>query len=154
MRRHNGEPASASRAGPGIGCAPTAFRAALDACARAGDVEACGALLGTLDPIRIQRAVPVENAAAEPVRAYAIPAARVRALDRGAADPGLHVVGFYHSHPAGPAVPSAADLAGAWPGYVYLIFGRGRAGTEARAWRLRQDRRGFDEVTLRTGTTT
>jgi proteasome lid subunit RPN8/RPN11 len=154
VRQPLGEAAPAARAGPGVACAPGALRAVLDACARAGDVEACGALLGTLDPIRVARAVPVENTAAEPGRGYAIPAARVRELDRDAADPGLHVVGFYHSHPVGPATPSAADLAGAWPGYVYLIVGRGRSGAVARAWRLRQDRRGLDEVSLRTGTTT
>ncbi len=154
MRPPRAELVSTSEADPEIGFAPAALRTVLDACLGAGHVEVCGALMGTLDPVRVERAVPVENAAARPGRSYAIPAARVRALDRGAADPGLHVVGFYHSHPMGPATPSAADLAGAWPGYVYLIVGRGHAGAEARAWRLRQDRRAFDEVSMRTGTST
>ena len=54
----------------------------------------------------------------------------------------LDVVGFYHSHPRGAAVPSRFDLEHAVPGYIHLIV----AGTEARAWRLRHDRSGFDEV--------
>ncbi|MGD8277475.1 MAG: M67 family metallopeptidase [Gemmatimonadota bacterium] len=132
-------------------------RAALEtviaACEGAGETEACGVLLGTLDPIGVERAVAVENAADAPDRRYAIPAARVRSLDGEAEALGLHVVGFYHSHP-GSATPSAADLAGAWPGYVYLIVGRGQAGAEARAWRLAADRCDFEEALIRTGTKT
>jgi proteasome lid subunit RPN8/RPN11 len=124
----------------------------LEACVQSGVQEACGVLLGTLDPPRVLRAVSVENAAADPGRGYAIPGARVLALEREAARPGLQVVGFYHSHPAGPATPSAADLAEAWPGYVYLIVGRRDGGHEARAWRLAADRHCFEEALMQTGT--
>ena len=34
---------------------------------------------------------------------------------------GLEIVGYYHSHPDHPAVPSAYDTAHAWPWYSYLI---------------------------------
>lgn len=35
---------------------------------------------------------------------------------------GMDVVGFYHSHPAGPPRPSRTDVARAtWPGYSYVI---------------------------------
>jgi len=131
-----------------------AFDAVVAACASDSDPERCGGLVGRLDPVRIERACPVENSAASPDRAWAIPADRVRMLDRAAADLGLHVVGFYHSHPNGPATPSAADLAGAWPGYVYVIVAHGGAGPEVRAWRLAPDRSGFEEVLIRMGTTT
>jgi proteasome lid subunit RPN8/RPN11 len=33
----------------------------------------------------------------------------------------LDVVGFYHSHPQSPAVPSQYDLEHAWPTYSYII---------------------------------
>lgn len=131
-----------------------AFDAVLAACPPDSDAEHCGALLGRLDPVRVERVSPVENEATSPDRAWAIPAARVRMLDRAAVDLGLHVVGFYHSHPNGPATPSAADLAGAWPGYVYVIVAHGQAGPEVRAWRLAHDRSGFAEALIRMGTTT
>jgi proteasome lid subunit RPN8/RPN11 len=145
------------RGGSGASGKPLAIaRPALDAaasdCERAGPFEACGVLLGTLDPVRIERAVPVDNAAREPGRSYAIPASRIFALDRAARDLGLDIVGFYHSHPTGSATPSAADLAGAWPGYVYLIVSRREGGTRTRAWRLRADRCAFEEAVIRTGT--
>jgi proteasome lid subunit RPN8/RPN11 len=48
------------------------------------------------------------------------------------------LVGIYHSHPAGAALPSAADVAEAtWPDVAYVIIGLGAAGEpEVRAWRL------------------
>jgi proteasome lid subunit RPN8/RPN11 len=33
----------------------------------------------------------------------------------------LNVVGFYHSHPDWPAIPSQTDIAWAWEGSYYLI---------------------------------
>lgn len=33
----------------------------------------------------------------------------------------LHVIGFYHTHPNAPAVPSGDDCRYAWPGHLYLI---------------------------------
>ncbi len=39
-------------------------------------------------------------------------------------DAGLELVAIYHSHPAGPEVPSATDIArAAYPDAVYLILG-------------------------------
>lgn len=36
----------------------------------------------------------------------------------------LDVVGFFHSHPVGDAQPSRCDIrdAGAWPGYIHVIY--------------------------------
>jgi proteasome lid subunit RPN8/RPN11 len=34
---------------------------------------------------------------------------------------GLAIIGFYHSHPDWPPIPSQADLEMAWPGSYYLI---------------------------------
>jgi desampylase len=43
-------------------------------------------------------------------------------IRRGARGRGVAVIGFYHSHPRSPAVPSTSDLAEAsYPGHLYLI---------------------------------
>ena len=73
--------------------------------------------------------VPVENVAGDPERRYELdPAGTVAALDEGE-DRGLAPVGFYHSHPRGPADPSATDRDRAtWTGYVYCIVAPGELG--------------------------
>jgi proteasome lid subunit RPN8/RPN11 len=72
-----------------------------------------------------------------------------KAAEARAAETGFTLVGFYHSHPDHPAVPSTFDLDHAWPNLCYLIVSvrEGRAG-DARAWRLRDDRSAFDEEPL------
>jgi proteasome lid subunit RPN8/RPN11 len=42
-------------------------------------------------------------------------------VEKQADDAGLDVIGFYHSHPDWPAIPSQSDLALAWEGMHYLI---------------------------------
>jgi desampylase len=110
--------------------------------------ECCGALLGHWSGGRVYlgvaRAVPSQ--VPSPTR-YAIGADACRRLDVEAAAAGLELLGFYHSHPAGDAVPSATDLALAWPGFTYVIVD---AAGGLRAWRLADDRSRFDEVPLRT----
>jgi proteasome lid subunit RPN8/RPN11 len=61
----------------------------------------------------------------------------------------LDVVGFYHSHPDHPAVPSAFDLEHAWPVYSYVIVSvlSGRA-EELSSFELRSDRSRFDAEEL------
>jgi proteasome lid subunit RPN8/RPN11 len=110
--------------------------------------ECCGALIGVAGAGRteIRTMIPVANAARRPDR-YRIDAATVLRLERQAGRTGLHVVGFYHSHPRGTAVPSAVDLELAFPGYLYLIIDA-HCG-ELRGWRLRDDRSGFHELELR-----
>jgi len=56
------------------------------------------------------------------------------------------VMGFYHSHPDAPAVPSEFDREHAWPGYCYVIVSvRQGVPLEMRNWLLREDQSGFDE---------
>jgi desampylase len=109
--------------------------------------ECCGALIGTTarDRIEVRALLPLDNASADPTR-YLIEAATVLRLERQARSAGMHVVGFYHSHPRGPAAPSPTDLELASPGYVYVIV-QPADGT-VRGWRLRADRSGFDELPL------
>lgn len=103
--------------------------------------EICGALLG--DSGRVNSVVDVANMSTNPARNFLIPASDVLRLERAAEANGQTLLGFYHSHPAGSAVPSAFDLEHALPGYIYLIIA---ASGRARTWRLRADRSVFDEI--------
>jgi proteasome lid subunit RPN8/RPN11 len=63
---------------------------------------------------------------------------------------GLALLGYYHSHPDAPAVPSEYDRVHAWPFFVYLIVSiRDKQPESSRVWQLREDRSVFDETTLR-----
>ena len=42
-------------------------------------------------------------------------------VEKAADQKGLTVIGFYHSHPDWPAIPSQTDIAWAWEGSYYLI---------------------------------
>lgn len=103
--------------------------------------EVCGALLG--DDAHIRQHWPLANCSSRRGDRYFIPAQDVLQVERQAAKVGLVLVGFYHSHPRGQAVPSRTDLANALPGYIYIIIS---ATGGLRLWRLREDRSGFTEV--------
>lgn len=73
---------------------------------------------------------------------YRLAEKRARELDGALA-------GFYHSHPDHPARPSQTDLDQAWPNLVYTITAVTSGGpAETTAWRLREDRSGFEPVDL------
>lgn len=85
--------------------------------------EVVGVLVGERGPPdRVTRVERATNAAATPETRYELdPAAQLSLLEAIEAS-GAAVVGFYHSHPNGPAEPSATDAARAtWKGYVYAI---------------------------------
>jgi desampylase len=90
--------------------------------------EICGLLFGT--EVRILRAEAAANVAAEPRHSFEIDPAALFAALRAARRGGPRVIGHYHSHPNGSAIPSARDLAAAEPGKYWLIIGRG----SARLW--------------------
>lgn len=63
---------------------------------------------------------------------------------------GLSLVGYYHSHPDSPAIPSEFDRAQALPNFIYLIVSvRDGQPAETRVWRLMEDRGAFDEQELK-----
>lgn len=59
------------------------------------------------------------------------------------------IVGFYHSHPNGPATPSARDRDHAWYDYAYVILAmrRGRLDT-VTTWRIPPGRNHFERETI------
>jgi proteasome lid subunit RPN8/RPN11 len=82
--------------------------------------EACGLIGGSAG--RGQVVLPVTNAAQSSVRYRMDPAGQVKALLAIEAQ-GLELVAIFHSHPAGPAGPSATDVAEyAYPEAVCLIW--------------------------------
>jgi len=116
--------------------------------------EICGVLLGRDEggERTIGGLLPVENSfeAGEQFHCFLIsPEAMLRA-ERLARQGGLDVLGVYHSHPNAPAQPSEYDRDhAAWTAWSYVIVSvqNGRA-AEMRAWKLREDRSGFDEEEL------
>ncbi|MET0361887.1 MAG: M67 family metallopeptidase [Sphingobium sp.] len=92
--------------------------------------EICGLLLGGQG--RVDTFLASANVAADPARRFEIDPAVLIAAHRAARHGGPAIVGCYHSHPSGRAVPSAADAAQAAPeGMLWLIVGSG----QARLWR-------------------
>jgi cysteine synthase B len=111
--------------------------------------ECCGALIGD-DPGRVIEALPLSNTTSdERRRRFLIGPDAYRAAEARATETGRSLIGFYHSHPNHPAVPSAFDLEHAWPNLRYVIVSVMGGRPEAvRTWRLRTDRSGFDEDVL------
>jgi len=123
---------------------PEPIQAAIAAeAARALPREACGVLLGNMaeGSLQVTRHRPVQNDTVTSA-SYAIPGDVVLAIQREGEQDGMDVVGFYHSHPHGPAGPSPTDLEHALPGFLYVIADA-RTGM-VTAWRLRDDRRAFE----------
>ena len=102
--------------------------------------EVCGLLFGADD--RIDAARATRNVAADRHHAFEIDPAALFAALRAERGGGPRLIGHYHSHPGGSAIPSRRDLAAAVPGPLWLIV----TGAEARLWRLGDGR--FDEVPL------
>ena len=79
--------------------------------------ECCGLLLGgastreSLSPAHIVAIAPSRNVARDPWRHFEIDPVTLIAAHRTARAGGPPVLGYYHSHPTGVAVPSAIDQA-------------------------------------------
>lgn len=90
--------------------------------------EACGLITGAVDSgggatsdIIVAGVHPSENMAACGNSFEIDPALHMR-LQRELRGSGEEILGVYHSHPKGPAEPSARDAgAAAYPGWIWLI---------------------------------
>ncbi len=98
---------------------------------RALPEEACGLLAG--QDGSVEQVYPVDNALRSPTAYRMDPAGQVKAMleiERV----GLQLIGIYHSHPTGPAIPSATDLKQAsYPDSLYLIC----SPAPGQAWQAR-----------------
>ena len=115
--------------------------------------EGGGFLLGQVDAegARISESIAVENVfeAAEQHHRYAMTPQDWMRLEDEADARGLVLLGYYHSHPDSPAIPSDYDREHALPNFIYLITRvQGGAAQEMFTWRLSADRSRFDEGTL------
>lgn len=100
---------------------PVALRAAILEHAQATPAaEVCG-LLGGRGDLVVSR-YPIANVATEPADTFEMDAREQLAAFKTMRERGEALSGIYHSHPAGPAEPSARDLEwAAYPGVPYLI---------------------------------
>lgn len=121
---------------------------------RAYPNEGGGFLLGRQLPeggVHLERIRPIANVAAqaEQHHRYAMTPSDWAQLEDEADALGLTLLGYYHSHPDSPAVPSEYDRLHALPNFHYLIASvRAAKAVELRAWRLAADRSAFGELSL------
>ena len=111
--------------------------------------ECGGMLIGRfLDGTKeVTETFPLENAREDSRhnRVLLLPKDVLRA-ERYARENKLDVVGYYHSHPNAPAVPSQYDLDHALPVWSYVIVSvkDGKA-VDVRSWEMEDDRSRFNE---------
>jgi proteasome lid subunit RPN8/RPN11 len=105
--------------------------------------ECCGVLVGRTEAgaKEVLRLSPAVNRRTDDPHRYLIAPDDLRRLEAEVRAAGLEIVGYYHSHPDHPAVPSAFDAEHAWPWYSYLIvqIDRGR-GAGMASWVLEDER--------------
>ena len=112
--------------------------------------ECCGLLLGRFDVNGkiVSEIFPISNAREESAkrnRFLITPEELIRG-ERYARDHDLEVVGFYHSHPDSPAVPSQYDLEHAWPTYSYIIVStKADRADDLFSWEQEPDRSRFNQ---------
>jgi proteasome lid subunit RPN8/RPN11 len=114
--------------------------------------EACGVLFGraTAEAKHILRAEPMVNAREyERHRRFVVTPSDYRRAEAEASRSGLTLLGFYHSHPDHPALPSRYDLEHAFPVFSYVILAvEGGEPKDMRSFVLSEDRSEFLEETL------
>ena len=92
--------------------------------------EVCGLLLAS--PQRVVETKPVANVSANPADSFEIDPAALFAALRAERAGGPRLIGHYHSHPNGLAIPSERDaMMATSPGRLWLIVASGKA----RLWR-------------------
>jgi len=102
--------------------------------------EACGALIGradgaehTVEEFRAMRNTITDR----PWDRYALDPLEQLRVQKDAESRGLEIIGFAHSHPDHPPIPSRFDADHGWSFYSYVVASV-QKGTlrEARSWRL------------------
>lgn len=112
--------------------------------------ECCGLLLGRYgsDGKIVTETYPISNAREESARRnrFLITPDELLHGERYARAHDLEVVGFYHSHPDSPAVPSQYDLEHAWPTYSYIIVSTSAdRANDLFSWEQEPDRSRFNK---------
>lgn len=103
----------------------------LDHVAKQVPLESCGLLAGKND--LVEKVILVRNQAQSPVRFVMDPYEQIRAFDWIEAN-GLDLLGIFHSHPAGPEMVSATDIADAAYEVIQLIWSRNEGRWQVRGF--------------------
>ena len=115
--------------------------------------ECCGLLLGRYraEGKFVSETYPISNAREESAKRnrFLIEPEELMRGERYALGKDLEVVGFYHSHPDSPAVPSQYDLEHAWPAYSYVIVSTtAHEAKDLFSWEQEPDRSRFNPEEL------
>ena len=126
------------------------LRKILRECSAHRPLEACGLLLGRtagelwlVDDIK----EVCNNSSGDRRTSYQITEESYQGIAAGGQS-GQDIVGVYHSHPSGPAMPSETDLENAVPNLVYLIAGFPDGRGDVSAWLLDESSTRFNAVRL------
>jgi proteasome lid subunit RPN8/RPN11 len=116
--------------------------------------ECCGLLLGRYGPDgkSVNETYPISNAREESAKRnrFLITPEELLRGEQYARVKNLEIVGFYHSHPDSPAVPSQYDLEHAWPTYSYVIIStRANEATDLFSWEQEPDRSRFNQEEIK-----
>jgi proteasome lid subunit RPN8/RPN11 len=117
--------------------------------------ECCGLLLGRFENEKVcVELFPISNAREEEAKRkrFLIRPEELLLGEQHATAQGLEILGFYHSHPDHPAVPSNYDLEHAWPVYSYVVVAiKSGQAEELRSWEMQTDRTRFAEEEILKG---
>jgi len=116
--------------------------------------ECCGALLGTdgENAREVRELLPLVNRRDDsPRNRFSISPDDFRVAEKAARERGLELIGWYHSHPDHPALPSEYDREHAWPWYSYIVVSIvEREPKQMTSWRLADNRVRFQPEAIET----
>ncbi|HBO84604.1 MAG: hypothetical protein A2073_08260 [Deltaproteobacteria bacterium GWC2_42_11] len=107
--------------------------------------EGCGVLVGR--DKRVVKICPVENINKDRANdRYEIDPKDLLRVEKGVSEKGLNVLGFFHSHPDHPDMPSEFDRQRAWQFYSYMIVSvhNGKS-VSVKSWTFEDENEPFRE---------
>jgi len=119
--------------------------------------ECCGILIGEIDDkgvktIKYTDSIRNAREDSEQYHRFLITPEDMMQAEKNARKRKLDVIGFYHSHPDHPALPSDYDKEHALPFYSYIIVSimQGKS-KELTSWELTSDRKNFEREKIYKG---
>ncbi len=136
----------------GVVLSPAAAAELRRLAASAHPSEGCGVLVGAAGAegvLAVRSVTSGRNLAPRGRDRFELDPLAILRAERAAREEGLEVLGFWHSHPDHPAVPSRLDTERAWAEYLYVIVSSTADGTgDVRGWRLLPGAAGFAELAM------
>lgn len=111
--------------------------------------EVCGIILGIAgseknETLQLRRATNLNSDRAHD--RYELDPKDLLRAEKDARDADMEIIGFYHSHPDHPDIPSEFDRERAWPSYSYIIISvMGGKETSTKSWLLNDESQAFEE---------